>query len=48
MQRIAIKKEFNDMDTKKVWETSKKEDILKGRGAIKCKWIFKIKRNGNF
>jgi hypothetical protein len=27
--RIAIKKEFNDMDSKKVWETIKKEDIPK-------------------
>jgi hypothetical protein len=45
---MEIKKELNDMDTKKVWQTIKKEDIPKGRRTIKCKWIFKIKRNGVF
>jgi hypothetical protein len=38
---VAIKKQFNDMDTKKVWETIKKEDILKGRRTMNRKWIFK-------
>jgi hypothetical protein len=46
--RMVIKKEFNNMDTKKVWETIKKKDIPKGRRTIKCKWIFKLKRNENF
>jgi hypothetical protein len=27
--RMAIKKEFNDMNTKKGWETIKKEEISK-------------------
>jgi hypothetical protein len=47
--RMAIKKEFNDMNEKKIWEKIKKEDIPNGRRkAIDCKWIFKIKRNGIF
>ena len=46
--RNAIKKEFSDMESKKVWETIKKEDVPMERRTIKCKWIFKIKRNGVF
>jgi hypothetical protein len=46
--RMAIKKEFNDVDIKKFWETINKEDITKERNTIKFKWIFKIKRNGIF
>jgi hypothetical protein len=46
--RMGIKKESNEMDTKKFCEKVKKEDIPKGRRTIKCKWIFEIKRNGNF
>jgi hypothetical protein len=42
----AIKKERCDMNKQQVWEIIKKEDILKNRGTIKCKFIFKIKRNG--
>jgi hypothetical protein len=38
--RMAIKKEFNHIDSKKIWETIKKENIPKGRRSIKCKWIF--------
>jgi Reverse transcriptase (RNA-dependent DNA polymerase) len=30
------------------WEVMKKEDIPQNRRTIKCKWIFKIKRNGVF
>jgi hypothetical protein len=41
---MLIKKVSNDMDTKKVIETIKKEDIPKGRRPIKDKWIFNIKR----
>jgi hypothetical protein len=41
--RIAIKKEFNDMESKNVWEIIKKEDIPEGRRTIKNKWILKIK-----
>jgi hypothetical protein len=43
--RAAINKELGDMDDKKVWEIINKEDVPEGR---KCKWIFKIKRNGIF
>ena len=46
--REAIKKEFNDMNDKKVWSVINKESIPEGRRCIKCKWIFKIKRNGVF
>ena len=46
--RIAIKKEFRDMNSRKVWETFKKSNIPKDRRCIKCKWIFDIKRDGRF
>jgi hypothetical protein len=46
--RAAINKELGDMDDKKVWEIINKEDVPEGRRTIKCKWIFKIKRNGIF
>ena len=46
--QAAINKEFDEMNKKKVWEIIKKEDIPKNRRTIKCKWIFKIKRNGVF
>jgi Reverse transcriptase (RNA-dependent DNA polymerase) len=36
------------MSKKEVWEIIKKENIPKNRRTIKCKWIFKIKRNGIF
>jgi hypothetical protein len=41
--RIEIKKEL--IESKKVWETIEKEDVPEGRRTIKCRWIFKIKRN---
>ena len=46
--RIAIKKEFRDMNSRKVWETFKKSNIPKDRRCIKCKWVFDIKRDGRF
>ena len=46
--RDAINKEFDEMSKKEVWKVIKKEDIPKNRRTIKCKWIFKIKRNGIF
>jgi hypothetical protein len=46
--RDAIKKELCDMDKQQVWEIIKKEDIPENRKTIKCKWIFKIKRNEIF
>jgi hypothetical protein len=44
--REAINKELEEMDKKQVWEVIKKEEIPEKRRTIKCKWIFKIKRNG--
>jgi hypothetical protein len=44
----TIKKELSDMDKQQVWEIMKKEDIPENRRSIKCKWMFKIKRNGIF
>jgi hypothetical protein len=41
--REAIKKEFNNMNDKKVWNIINKESIPDGRKCIECKWIFKIK-----
>jgi hypothetical protein len=46
--REAINKEFEEMEKKQVWEIMKKEDIPQNRRTIKCKWIFKIKKNGVF
>jgi Reverse transcriptase (RNA-dependent DNA polymerase) len=43
--RFVIKKVFNDMESKKVWEIMKKEDFPEWRRTVKNKWIFKIKRN---
>jgi hypothetical protein len=36
------------MYKQQVWKIIKKEDIPVDRRTIKCKWIFKIKRNGIF
>jgi Reverse transcriptase (RNA-dependent DNA polymerase) len=36
------------MSEKEVREIIKKENIPKNRRTIKCKWIFRIKRNGVF
>jgi hypothetical protein len=41
----AINKDFDDMNKQKVWEIIKKEDIPKNLRTIKCKCVFKIKRN---
>jgi hypothetical protein len=46
--RAAIKKEFNDMESTNVWYMIRKEEVPKGRICIKCKWIFKSRRNGVF
>ena len=46
--RAAIKKEFSDMESRNVWDVIRKEEVPKDRRCIKCKWIFKIKRNGVF
>jgi Reverse transcriptase (RNA-dependent DNA polymerase) len=36
------------MKSRNVWDVISKEEVPKGRSCIKCKWIFKIKRNGVF
>ncbi|CAJ1934699.1 unnamed protein product, partial [Cylindrotheca closterium] len=46
--REAIRKEFCDMIRRGVWRKMKRRDLPYGRRCIKCKWVFKIKRNGVF
>ena len=36
------------MESRNVWDVIRKEEVPKDRRCIKCKWIFKIKRNGVF
>jgi Reverse transcriptase (RNA-dependent DNA polymerase) len=36
------------MESRNVWDVIRKEKVPKDRRCIKCKWIFKIKRNGAF
>jgi len=44
--RLAILKEFKDMEEKKVWRKFKIADIPKDRRLIGCRWVNKRKRNG--
>ena len=44
--RKAIKKEFHDMNQRGVWRHRKRSEIPGDRRCVKCKWVFKIKRNG--
>ena len=44
----AIKKELQDMEKRQVWELIKRTDMPNDRRCVKCKWVFKIKRNGIF
>ena len=46
--REAICKEYGDMKTRVVWEVKQKSKMPKGRRCVKCKWVFKIKRDGRF
>jgi Reverse transcriptase (RNA-dependent DNA polymerase) len=46
--RMAIKKEFTDMESRDVWDVIRKEDVSSDRRCIKCKWIIKFKQNGVF
>ena len=46
--REAIKKEFSDMNRRGVWRVMWKTDIPKGRRCVKCKWVFKVKRDGRY
>jgi len=34
------------MENRKVWTVVKKEDMPSDRRCVKCKWVFKVKRNG--
>jgi len=44
--RAAIKKEFHDMNDRKVWRKIKRDRMPLQRRCVKCKWVFKKKRNG--
>ncbi|KAG7357827.1 reverse transcriptase RNA-dependent DNA polymerase [Nitzschia inconspicua] len=46
--RDAIKKEFHDMNFRKVWRKFKKNQIPKHQRLIGCKWVFKKKKDGRF
>ena len=46
--REAIRKEFRDMINRGVWRQMKRRDMPQGRRCAKCKWVWKIKRNGTF
>ena len=36
------------MNKRQVWRKMKRRDMPKGRRCVKCKWVFKEKRNGVF
>ena len=44
----GIRKEFDDMKKRSVWVVKKRSEMLSNRRLVKCKWVFKIKRNGVF
>jgi hypothetical protein len=46
--RMAINKEFNNIESGEVWDIIRKEEVPRGRRFIKCRWICKIKLNGIF
>ena len=46
--RDAIRKELGDMNKRGVWRKIKRCDVPKDRRCVKCKWVFKVKRNGVF
>ena len=46
--RAAITKEFDKMESQKVWKVIKRSEMPKGRRCVKHKWVFEIKRNGVF
>ena len=46
--RAAITKEFGDMAKRVVWTVIERKAMPVGRRCVKCKWVFKIKRNGVF
>ena len=46
--REGIRKEFRDMINRKVWRKESRTNMPDNRRCVKCKWVFKIKRNGVF
>ena len=46
--RLAMKKDFFDMERRGVWKVIKRSEVPKGRRCIKCKWVFDVKRDGRF
>ena len=44
----AVRKEFRDMPSKKVWRKGHWPGVPDNRRCVKCKWAFKVKRNGFF
>jgi len=46
--REAIKKEFRDMQRRGVWKKVRRTTVPQNWRCIKCKWVFKIKRDGTF
>ena len=46
--REAITKEFTDMKKLSVWRKVKRSTMPANRRCVKCKWVFKIKRDGRF
>ena len=46
--REAITKEYGDMVKRVVWEMKDRSSMPSNRRCVKCKWVFKIKRNGVF
>ena len=46
--RSAVRKEFKDMITRKVWRKGHRSDVPDNLRCVKCKWVFKIKRNRVF
>ena len=44
--REAIRKEFHDMNKRRVWRYIRRRDVPNNRRLIGCKWVFKKKRNG--
>ena len=46
--RTAITKEFGDMAKQVVWTVIERKAMPVGCCCVKCKWVFKVKRNGVF
>lgn len=46
--RAAIRKEFHDMNARGVWRKIRRDNVPNDRRTVKCKWLFKIKRNGTY